>query len=505
MKNALIALLFILCFYKIAASQTGWYVKPSFTSENLYDCKLTGYQNMHIASDNGKIYKSTNGGVNWIPHNFNDPLLSNSSFKYILGQSNDNFTAVGEGAGLGFLYAPIDSVMRITSQPWPTLEAYSVLGGVFFYSAQIAAGDGGKFYKNEGSGWGLFSEPTNLANGRKINYSWGDLFVGDNGLIIKADSIGYMLSGGRRMRWRVIPSGTTKHLNAIIGGNGSPRYVAVGDDGTILKSDNYGETWINVSGVTNENLYGVWLNYASVICGANGTILRSYTQSNDKWYKQISPTTEDLYFIYTMGYWEYIAGGRNGIYIQTTDGGGSLKRFIGTHLLQGFYNSATNAMVSDTIRVTVRAAASPYNVIDSQKDILSTSGYGMVTLGPTVLNNVPYWIQINHRNSIETWSKTTQTFVNNDCYYDFCLSANKAYGDNMKQVDASPVRFAFYGGDANQDGSVDVTDIIEVYNDAANIATGYVRTDMTGDDVVDVSDVILTYNNATNVVTMISP
>jgi len=67
------------------------------------------------------------------------------------------------------------------------------------------------------------------------------------------------------------------------------------------------------------------------------------------------------------------------------------------------------------------------------------------------------------------------------------------------------VRFAIYGGDVNQDGSVDATDLAAIDNDALNFVTGYVQTDVTGDDLVDGADAAIADNNAFNFVTKETP
>ncbi len=507
MKRLFFMLSVLFLVQNSAYSQTGWFIQPSFTSMNLYDCKLTGSSQRYLGSDNGTVFQSTNNGYNWTIYDFHDPLLNGSSIKYILGQSNANFSAVGEGAAFAYLFAPIDSVMRIAS-PQTNLEAFSAFQGYFSYSAGVAAGEGGNFYIRDNSNgfiWRKDLAATALANGRNINYSWGDFFVGDGGLIMKADSIGVPLPNGERIAWRIIPSGTTKDLNCIVVGSGSPRGVAVGKDGTIIKTTDYGLHWTNVSSPVTSDLNAVWLGFGNLICGTNGTILRCYDSNMDKWYKQITPTTEDLFFIMTLANFEYISGGRNGIFLRTTDGGGALKRFIGTSIIEGFYNPTTNTMIGDTISVKIRASVSPYNLIASGKEKLSTSGYGIITIGPTAQNSVPYFVQINHRNSIETWSKTAPVFSNNDMYYDFYNAASKAYGDNQKQVDTSPVRFAFYSGDVNQDGNIDAIDLSTVDNDALNFVSGYVVSDVTGDNNVDANDLSKVDNNAFNFVSKITP
>ncbi len=75
----------------------------------------------------------------------------------------------------------------------------------------------------------------------------------------------------------------------------------------------------------------------------------------------------------------------------------------------------------------------------------------------------------------------------------------------MIQVDTSPVRFAIYSGDINQDGTIDASDLSETDNDAFNSVSGYVRTDVTGDDFVDAGDVSIVDNNAYNSVSVVLP
>ena len=73
----------------------------------------------------------------------------------------------------------------------------------------------------------------------------------------------------------------------------------------------------------------------------------------------------------------------------------------------------------------------------------------------------------------------------------------------MKQIDTSPIAFGIFSGDENQDGTIDVTDLIDIYNNLNN--SGYLRTDINGDDFIDVTDLIITYNNVINVVSVITP
>lgn len=118
-----------------------------------------------------------------------------------------------------------------------------------------------------------------------------------------------------------------------------------------------------------------------------------------------------------------------------------------------------------------------------------------------------FYIQIKHRNSIETWSKTGgQPYtLGSALSYDFTSAASQSYGSNMIKVNTSPLRFGIYGGDINQDGTIDATDLSGVDNDASGSVSGYVKTDLTGDDFVDAADVSIVDNNASGSVSLIRP
>ena len=161
-------------------------------------------------------------------------------------------------------------------------------------------------------------------------------------------------------------------------------------------------------------------------------------------------------------------------------------------------------MISDTARVNLKNNSSPYNTIDSSKSIISSSGAGSFLFSNAV-NRVNYYLAVKHRNSIETWSNSGNAFASGFLTYNFSTNSLQAYGSNEIQVDVSPLRFAVYSGDTNQDGIVDATDAGAIDNDASNFVSGYVNTDLTGDAIVDASDAAIADNNASNFVSKITP
>ncbi|MDZ4712698.1 MAG: hypothetical protein SGI89_10290 [bacterium] len=168
------------------------------------------------------------------------------------------------------------------------------------------------------------------------------------------------------------------------------------------------------------------------------------------------------------------------------------------NLIEGFWDGTT--MIEDTMKVSLRSSVSPYAVADSDKAFAGQYGarycFYNITTGD-------YYISVNHRNSIETWSKyPINVQTGSSDYYNFSDSASKAYGDNQVLKLGS---YCFYGGDQNQDDNIDVTDVVNIFNDVNNFVSGYVSSDVTGDDFVDSADLLIAFNNANNFVSIARP
>lgn len=174
--------------------------------------------------------------------------------------------------------------------------------------------------------------------------------------------------------------------------------------------------------------------------------------------------------------------------------------------IQGLYDINTDLnVIDDRIYLYLANSSPPYNIVDSATNFLCSNN----NTGSYVFNDAPagnYYVVVKHRNSIETWMYAAMNFTTiNPVEVDMTFT-NNAYGGNMIQVNTIPVRYALYSGDTNQDGIIDVTDVINIYNDLVNLVTGYyIPTDLTGDSFVDVSDLLMAYNNANEIVSVIRP
>ena len=147
-----------------------------------------------------------------------------------------------------------------------------------------------------------------------------------------------------------------------------------------------------------------------------------------------------------------------------------------------------NLLDVDSITISAMDAGGLHNLVDAQKGILKTNGEVTVTFSLAVIANTPYYLKVNHWNSVETWSATAITLTP-ATFYSFSSAATQAFGNNEAQVQSSPDIWAIYSGDINQDGAIDGSDFAFYLDPDIQVgAGGYIVTDLNGDGAVDGSD-----------------
>jgi hypothetical protein len=149
-----------------------------------------------------------------------------------------------------------------------------------------------------------------------------------------------------------------------------------------------------------------------------------------------------------------------------------------------------------------------YNLVEAQTGILKTNGTINVTFTNTVSKTLPYYIRIQHRNSIETWSANPVILGSTTVLapYDFTDAATKAYASNMVDIgetygQPTGTVWAIFSGDVSPDagfpgaGIVGLQDGIVASDDYGLMETalyytylGYVQEDITGDGIVSSDD-----------------
>jgi PKD repeat protein len=176
--------------------------------------------------------------------------------------------------------------------------------------------------------------------------------------------------------------------------------------------------------------------------------------------------------------------------------------------LEGLFNSANGSMnkaqdassskfsgaVADLISISLASVSPPYTVIKTFNNVpLDTNGHASITIPQNLAG--PYYIVVNHRNSLETWSIVPIAIDSLILHFDFTLSEYAAFGNRLKNIGT---KYIIYIGDVNQDGSIDALDMILVGNAKATGVIGYTITDLNGDGVVNDADLILLQNNASS-------
>ena len=180
-------------------------------------------------------------------------------------------------------------------------------------------------------------------------------------------------------------------------------------------------------------------------------------------------------------------------------------------ILQGFY-SGSNTMrankfdlglsadptEADDITVSLWSVASLLNEVPdySLSTVLHTNGMATIEF-PAEVNGNSWYIAVKHRNHIETWSKFPVLFSSTTSY-NFSNELSQAFDDGVNAPMAlmAEGEYAFYGGDINQDGGIDASDLGQTFNEANTFEFGYIATDVTGDGGPDASDLALIYNNS---------
>lgn len=162
----------------------------------------------------------------------------------------------------------------------------------------------------------------------------------------------------------------------------------------------------------------------------------------------------------------------------------SIKAFI-----EGKFNGIT--MIPDSITVELRASSNPFTLVEQKKVLLQSDGNVQVALND-ISNGVPYYLVIKNRNSLETWSSTAITFTNDISSYDFTTSSSKAFGNNLKLING---KWCVITGDINQDGFIDISDLVNVFTNSVLNIGGYVNTDLNGDLLTDMNDVNIVFQN----------
>jgi uncharacterized protein (TIGR02145 family) len=184
-------------------------------------------------------------------------------------------------------------------------------------------------------------------------------------------------------------------------------------------------------------------------------------------------------------------------------------------MIQGYYkgsgqmtavrkNSGLSSSNDEVDEVTV-ALYSPSNVnqaVATTTVVLATNGTTTAEFDATLFTKSQYYLAIQHKNTIKTWS-ATPVAITNGTMYDFTTAASQVYGNN--QIEVAPGVYAIYSGDMNQDGSINEADLPIFTTANTTAAHGYVVPDLNGDGSVDLLDYPIYKNNSDILVNTVRP
>jgi hypothetical protein len=154
--------------------------------------------------------------------------------------------------------------------------------------------------------------------------------------------------------------------------------------------------------------------------------------------------------------------------------------------------------VTDTIIVNLWDPTDLTSPVYSRKHVLRTNGECDFVLPGSYLGQ-SLWISITHSKSIEIWSSSAITITNN-VVFDFTTNLTNTYSDGFSDPQKSSGDGFYYliGGDGNQDGTIDIVDLLDVFSSQDNILFGLLQQDTNLDGTVDIVDLLQVFNQTSN-------
>ena len=458
-----------------------------------------------FGSTQGQIMYSSNSGTDWELRN-----LGVTGDLQAISMINEN-TGYASGTNNQF-FKTTDGGSTWVQKPGPSPNATSQLytcefidentGWVFVNFSTVA---GGNVFKttNGGDNWSQYSTGASSEN----------IYAAD---MVDANTGFCVMNQSNRPIYRTTNGGVNWTGTTVTGFTGSIRGINSPDginvfacqtSGTnrFAKSTNGGVNWTTSPLPANANFsYSKFkdANTGYVAGNSTASICRT-TDGGVTWTFQNTHNITNTAVYVTQGDTAWALGGN-----------GAIMRYIGdsnpitlnlTVALEAMYPIVPNELVrKDPVTVYLRNASAPYAIVDSATAVIDSISFtGQFTFSNA--SSGQYYIVVKHFNSIETWSRSGgETMLANGTYnYDFTNLSSKAYGNNMVLKGS---KFCIYSGDVNNDGLIDLTDLVATYNDAVTFVSGsYVITDINADNIVDLADVLIVNNNTSIFVSVAKP
>ena len=464
--------------------------------------------NIWAAGTSNSILYSSNGGANWVQQvsNSNQPTnniqMLNSTTGFAVS-GNSTPTAVGilvKTTNAGTNWVPISLPSPYSERNAVDIDFLNENTGWVIGGKPLATGGGITCIKttNGGVNWAFQNNDLGYA---QVSVDI-DMVDANTGYFIAGTALHVFKTTNGGNNWIKLPSSPGSQAYNKIQALSASNVVLSGGGGQLFRSTDGGTTW-NPIPVTNPLITFFAMDWADAMngmIGGTGGYIAKTTNGGLNWttfntggstIRNVCIRNKDTVFAVSdiNGSWQIF---------RYTEPAALLLSMNLTVGIEGFWNGTTQ--VSDTVKATLRSQNSPYSIIDQSSAVLDNSGYATFVFSSAPAGN--YYIQITHRNSLETWSGAPVYLSSNSNDYDFTTAITQAYGSNMILTSG---RYCDYSGDVTQNGSVDLTDLTQIYNSSVLFTTGYVADDVNGDNIVDLSDIVITFNNASNFVIKVTP
>lgn len=278
--------------YSCLYGQT-WQAQSSNSFDSFHSISMWDSQSGWVFGESGAIFRTVDGGQNWLDQRFSFNLNIEGSFLF----GKDSVLAVGE---------------------------HEITGGGFV----IRSFDGGQSWVGDSTS---FSERLHDVHFANPQIGWA---VGRDGYLV------HTTDGGQN--WQAQSSGTIERLFSVYFTDLQTGWAA-GKDGTLLKTVNGGQSWLSVNTGEDRDFEDVFFldQQRGWIVGEEGLILHT-NNGGSNWLPQVSSSIADFLAIEMVDALTGWIGGTSGLVLHTIDGGSSW----------AVQNSAASSDVTDISMLT---------------------------------------------------------------------------------------------------------------------------------------------------------
>jgi photosystem II stability/assembly factor-like uncharacterized protein len=349
MKTIISSLITVLLINISSFAQSGWIQQTSSTTRTLNDVFFIDPQKGWIVADSGTFLKTTNGGVNWTVQSlpFYRPLNTVFFINENVGYAGGGFLDI---TNFGYVYKTTDG-----GDNWIVLDYGDIVNDILFTNANtgflginstIEGQSIGSISRTSNSGMNWSQEFTSYIchslsfssqqTGYSVGHYWDDT-SNDTSIVMKTTDYG--------ITWE------TKFKNANVWGHGFLRSVfsidnnvwVAGRYGLILNSTDNGESWSNQPTPGSNSMNSIFFANANTGWAVgdrqvNSPNIIKTTNSGSMWFNLDNSfgSMKSVYFVNDLTGW---AVGENGVIVKTTTGGITSVSNIGSEIPDRYYLS----------------------------------------------------------------------------------------------------------------------------------------------------------------------